>query len=151
MQVLRHAIHSNQLKKESNACSTHHKEPIDISDSIYQGSDIDQRYSCVSNPDDFFRVSQSGEISNPTTRMRNDLFTAEAKKLFVDVARTRNRELPQRGFQRYNHLVTVSCTGFFNPGPDYAIIEGLNLNKNVQRYNIGFMGCPRDVPGAATG
>ena len=115
-------------------------------DSIYQGSDIDQRYSCVSNPDDFFRVSKSGEISNPTTKMRNDLFTAEAKKLFVDVARSTIENCPNADFGDITHLVTVSCTGFFNPGPDYAIIEGLNLNKNVQRYNIGFMGCHATFP-----
>jgi predicted naringenin-chalcone synthase len=114
--------------------------------SIYQGSDIDQRYSCIPNPDDFFRVSQSGEISNPTTKMRNDLFTAEAKKLFVDVARSTIEGCPNVDFGDITHLVTVSCTGFFNPGPDYAIIEGLNLNKNVQRYNIGFMGCHAAFP-----
>jgi predicted naringenin-chalcone synthase len=114
--------------------------------SIYQGSDIDQRYSCISNPDDFFRISDTGEISNPTTKMRNDLFTAEARKLFVDVARSTIGNCPNADFRDITHLVTVSCTGFFNPGPDYAIIEGLNLNKNVQRYNIGFMGCHAAFP-----
>jgi predicted naringenin-chalcone synthase len=115
-------------------------------DSIYQNSEIEQRYSCISNPDDFFKFSQNGEILNPSTKTRNDLFTASARKLFVDTARSTIEKCPNAHFSDITHLVTVSCTGFFNPGPDYAIIEGLNLNKNVQRYNIGFMGCHAAFP-----
>jgi predicted naringenin-chalcone synthase len=115
-------------------------------DSIYNASEINQRYSCVSNPDDFFQVLDTGEILNPSTKMRNDLFTAEAGKLFVDTARSTIENCPNTDFSDITHLVTVSCTGFFNPGPDYAIIEELRLNKNVQRYNIGFMGCHAAFP-----
>ena len=115
-------------------------------ESIYQNSDIDQRYSCISNPDDFFTISPTGDISNPTTKMRNDLFTEAARKLFIDTARSTIESCPNAGFGDITYLVTVSCTGFFNPGPDYAIIEGLHLNKNVQRYNIGFMGCHAAFP-----
>ena len=39
------------------------------------------------------------------------------------------------------HLVTVSCTGFVSPGVDAAIVEGLNLRRDVERTNVGFMGC----------
>ena len=44
------------------------------------------------------------------------------------------------------HLVTVSCTGFFNPGPDYKIVRALGLNPAVQRYHLGFMGCYAAFP-----
>jgi predicted naringenin-chalcone synthase len=115
-------------------------------DSIYQNSDIDQRYSCISNPDEFFRVCDDGKTAIPSTRYRNDLFTTEARKLFVDVSRDAIETCPNTNFSNITHLVTVSCTGFFNPGPDYEIIEKLNLNKNVQRYNIGFMGCHGAFP-----
>jgi predicted naringenin-chalcone synthase len=115
-------------------------------DSIYQNSEIDQRYSCISNPDEFFKTSQTGEVIVPGTRQRNDLFTIAARKLFVDAARNTIENCPNTDLGDITHLVTVSCTGFFNPGPDYAIIEGLNLNKNVQRYNIGFMGCHAAFP-----
>lgn len=115
-------------------------------DSIYENSEIDQRYSCISNPDDFFRVCDNGGIDIPATKQRNDLFTTAARKLFVDVARETIERCPNADFSDITHLVTVSCTGFFNPGPDYAIIEELHLNKNVQRYNIGFMGCHAAFP-----
>ena len=39
------------------------------------------------------------------------------------------------------HVITVSCTGFFSPGPEVQIIEGLGLRRDIRRLNIGFMGC----------
>jgi predicted naringenin-chalcone synthase len=42
--------------------------------------------------------------------------------------------------------VTVSCTGFFNPGPDYKIVRELGLDPAVQRYHLGFMGCYAAFP-----
>jgi predicted naringenin-chalcone synthase len=39
------------------------------------------------------------------------------------------------------HLVTVSCTGFFAPGLDVALIERLGLSPTVSRTHVGFMGC----------
>jgi predicted naringenin-chalcone synthase len=39
------------------------------------------------------------------------------------------------------HLITVTCTGFQSPGIDYALIRGLGLSPNVERTQVGFMGC----------
>src|SRR5262249_38230716 len=39
------------------------------------------------------------------------------------------------------HLVTVSCTGFFAPGLDWLLVEGLKLPATVARTHVGFMGC----------
>jgi predicted naringenin-chalcone synthase len=39
------------------------------------------------------------------------------------------------------HLVTVSCTGFFAPGPDTVLVDLLGLPSTVERTNVGFMGC----------
>ena len=50
------------------------------------------------------------------------------------------------GASDITHLVTVSCTGFFNPGPDYKIVRALGLNPAVQRYHLGFMGCYAAFP-----
>lgn len=47
------------------------------------------------------------------------------------------------------HVITVSCTGFFNPGPDYKVVRALGgLNPAVQRYHLGFMGCYAAFPPA---
>jgi len=45
------------------------------------------------------------------------------------------------------HLITISCTGFFAPGQDYAIIKHLGLNRAIRRTNIGFMGCAASLIG----
>ena len=39
------------------------------------------------------------------------------------------------------HLITVSCTGFFAPGIDYALMQGLGLLPTTLRTHVGFMGC----------
>jgi predicted naringenin-chalcone synthase len=41
----------------------------------------------------------------------------------------------------FTHLITVSCTGMSAPGLDTEIISHFKLNKNIQRFNITFMGC----------
>jgi predicted naringenin-chalcone synthase len=40
----------------------------------------------------------------------------------------------------------VSCTGFTQPGPDLAIVDGLGLRQTVFRQHIGFMGCCAAFP-----
>jgi predicted naringenin-chalcone synthase len=44
------------------------------------------------------------------------------------------------------HVVTASCTGFYNPGPDYHIILDLGIPQAVERYHLGFMGCYAAFP-----
>ena len=39
------------------------------------------------------------------------------------------------------HVVTASCTGFASPGVDHLMIDRLGLPRDVQRTNVGFMGC----------
>jgi len=45
------------------------------------------------------------------------------------------------------HLVTVSCTGFFSPGVDVMLIDGLQLPRSTERIHVGFMGCHGAVNG----
>ena len=42
--------------------------------------------------------------------------------------------------------ITVSCTGFFNSGPDCKIVRALSLVPSVQRYHLGFTGCYAAFP-----
>ncbi len=43
--------------------------------------------------------------------------------------------------ERVTHLITVSCSGFFAPSFDVALIKQLALQSRVSRTHIGFMGC----------
>lgn len=45
------------------------------------------------------------------------------------------------------HLVTVSCTGFFAPGLDRVLVEGLSLPPTVERTHVGYMGCHGAING----
>ncbi|MFK3678756.1 type III polyketide synthase [Microbacterium sp. NPDC090218] len=89
---------------------------------------------------------RTGMLLAPGTRARNDLYTREAAKLFVDVARRALDADPEIGPEDVTHVITVSCTGFHAPGPEYEIVRGLGLSDAVQRYHLGFMGCYASMP-----
>lgn len=115
-------------------------------ENIYDKSEIHTRHSVISDPDGFFKTSSSAGVTIPTTGARNDMFTDAAKDMFVELARRAVDGCEDINLEDITHIVTVSCTGFFNPGPDYEIIKALGLNKNIQRFNIGFMGCYAAFP-----
>lgn len=48
------------------------------------------------------------------------------------------------------HLVTVSCTGFAAPGLDWHLLDALGLSPQVQRVQVGFMGCHGAINGLRT-
>jgi predicted naringenin-chalcone synthase len=124
----------------------HSKKAQRLIENIYKQSHIRKRHSVISNIDDLFTPNPDGSISTPTTAQRNRIFTENAKKMYVNLARGAIIECQNSDFDQITHIITVSCTGFFNPGPDIEIIRKLNLNTDIQRYNIGFMGCYAAIP-----
>ncbi|HSO91101.1 MAG TPA: type III polyketide synthase [Arthrobacter sp.] len=88
----------------------------------------------------------TGLLLSPSTKVRNDIFATEATKLFIEAAQKALFACPGITSLDITHLVTVSCTGFFNPGPDYKIVRALGLDPAVQRYHLGFMGCYAAFP-----
>jgi predicted naringenin-chalcone synthase len=119
---------------------------------LYRHSGIEQRHSVIESfdeggPDDFFPLDGEGRRRNPTTAKRNALYAQAAKPLAVELARRTIDHCPGIEPVDITHVVTVSCTGFYNPGPDYQIIVDLGLSPSTQRYHIGFMGCYGAFPG----
>ncbi|MGN8130826.1 type III polyketide synthase [Paenarthrobacter sp. 22069] len=119
----------------------------------FDSAAIDTRFTAVEeltntsraeNPQ--FYDQESGLLLNPSTKVRNDIFAREATKLFVGAARAALQAAPELDLLDITHLVTVSCTGFFNPGPDYKVVRELGLSPAVQRYHLGFMGCYAAFP-----
>ncbi len=76
----------------------------------------------------------------PTTRQRMRHYTELAPPLAIQASR---EALARSGLAaaEVTHLITVSCTGFFSPGVDFALIRGLGLAPTVERTHVGFMGC----------
>ncbi len=118
---------------------------------IYRQSEIDTRHTAVgqfgrTDVDAIFRDRGDGRWIIPTTAERN--------RVYRDVTRTACVELASRTLastsavqaSEITHLVTASCTGFYNPGPDYHIIRELGLRPTVKRSHLGFMGCYAAFP-----
>ena len=83
----------------------------------------------------------TGAFASPATGDRNEVYRREAADLFVGAAEQAVKAVPGLTPGDVTHLITVSCTGFFAPGPDVAIITALGLAPTVARYHLGFMGC----------
>ncbi|MGC5340958.1 hypothetical protein ACPXBC_30815, partial [Escherichia coli] len=66
-----------------------------------------------------------GELTMPPTGARNDEYRRTAPALFAEAA---TAALDGSGFGRdaVTHVVTVSCTGMFAPGPDYLLVRDLD-------------------------
>ncbi len=119
---------------------------------LYRQSGIERRHTVVTDfdgegRDGFFATGPDGARLGPGTGARNDLFARESRRLSVALARKLLDGGPDIAPGDVTHVVTVSCTGFYNPGPDYYIVRELGLSLSTQRYHLGFMGCYAALPG----
>lgn len=119
----------------------------------FNGSGIDTRHTVIAElsptvmPEQpIFYDRASGGLLAPTTQTRNEVYVRESFPLFVAAARRVIEADPDIGASDITHVITVSCTGFFAPGPDYEIVRSLGLSDGVQRYHLGFMGCYAAMP-----
>lgn len=119
----------------------------------FDASGIDTRYTVLREldsahgvDDPVFYDRDSGLLLSPGTQVRNELYVREAETMFVEVARRALDADPEIGPADVTHVITVSCTGFHAPGPEYAIVRALGLSESVQRYHLGFMGCYASMP-----
>ncbi|MFJ4030165.1 type III polyketide synthase [Paenarthrobacter sp. NPDC089989] len=119
----------------------------------FDSAAIDTRYTAVAelsldahpeNPQ-FFDLA-TNRVLSPSTKARNEIFAVEATKLFIEAGKAAVAGAPGIGLDDITHVITVSCTGFFNPGPDYKVVRALGLQPSVQRYHLGFMGCYAAFP-----
>ncbi len=113
-----------------------------VFNAVYWGTGVETRHSVLlesSNGDIGPRQSFYGDAS-PTTGDRMRRYEEEAGGLAVAAA---GGALASAGVaaETVTHLVTVSCTGFYAPGFDIAMIKQLGLSADVARTQVGFMGC----------
>ncbi|RBP64244.1 putative naringenin-chalcone synthase [Brevibacterium sanguinis] len=119
----------------------------------FNSSGIDRRRSVVDEmsfssraESPLFFDPEAARILNPSTGTRNAVYVREAARLFVAAAGAALDACPDVEAGDVTHVITVSCTGFFSPGPDYRIVRDLGLDPSVQRYHLGFMGCYAAFP-----
>jgi alpha-pyrone synthase len=120
-------------------------------------SGIDTRHTVIeeltvdsteSNPQFFDAATQ--RLLVPGTRVRNELYIKQATKLFVEAGRRAVAACAGVSAADITHVITVSCTGFYAPGPDYMLVRELGLSPSTQRYHLGFMGCYAAMPALRT-
>lgn len=123
----------------------------------FNSSGIDTRYSVIEElslkqaPGEHqFYDGETGLLLSPGTKARNELYIQQATPLFVEAARKALDACPGIDATDVTHVVTVSCTGFYQPGPDYMLVRELGLAASVQRYHLGFMGCYAAMPALRT-
>lgn len=119
----------------------------------FDSAAIETRYTAVSeltldaHPETpRFFDPDTGVVLSPSTKTRNEIFATEATKLFIQAAKSAVGNCRDIDLSDITHVITVSCTGFFNPGPDYKVVRALGLSPAVQRYHLGFMGCYAAFP-----
>ncbi|MDF7806740.1 type III polyketide synthase [Pontiellaceae bacterium B12219] len=118
---------------------------------IYDHSGIDTRHSVLPDfgptPESIlFHEDENGRMIEPTTHERNRIYAECSRKLVVEAGRKVLKNAEGFSKEDITHVITVSCTGFYNPGPDFDLIQGLELSDNTERYNLGFMGCYAAFP-----
>ena len=88
----------------------------------------------------FFPPAKDPSDLGPTTAARMQRYAQEAPPLAHRAAQAAlaDARLPAA---EITHLITVSCTGFFAPGLDAALITSLGLPPAIRRQHLGFMGC----------
>lgn len=124
-------------------------------DALAGRSGIDARYSVLADytredPRDFEFYPQAWSLEPfPSTADRMAEYREHAVPLAEAAARA---ALADAGTEpgAITHLVMTTCTGFFAPGPDVALVDRLGLRPEAQRTQIGFMGCYAGVTGLRT-
>ena len=93
-----------------------------------------------------FYDAESGLVLTPSTGTRNAVYAARCPELVLAAARRAIEAAPGITADDVTHVVTVSCTGFYAPGPDFALVRDLGLSPRTQRFHLGFMGCYAAFP-----
>lgn len=109
---------------------------------LYRASGIQKRYSVLEdfgkelNGRSFFKE----DASFPTAKPRMDLYQKHALVLAESACEMAVKDA-QIDKKSITHLITISCTGMYAPGLDIELIEKMDLNTNIKRTSINFMGC----------
>jgi predicted naringenin-chalcone synthase len=126
---------------------------VRLVNTCFDSSAIDIRYTALEEltldqdtDSPVFFDGRTGQLLRPSTKVRNEIFAVEATKLFIEAASKALEACEGITAADVTHVITVSCTGFYNPGPDYKVVRALGLDPAVQRYHLGFMGCYAAFP-----
>lgn len=111
---------------------------------VFKSCGVERRYTCEPNYlgplEDCRYLPLRGELDVPSTEERMRIYQREALPLGLEAA---EKALNDAGIPRekITHMITVSCTGQFQPGLDIMLIRHLGLSPRVNRLPLIFQGC----------
>jgi len=117
----------------------------------FNAADIAHRHTVLRglvDPDEpeALRVRDAdGTLLSPSTAARSAEYRRLVPALFAEAA-TRALHDAEVALHAVTHVITVSCTGVFAPGPDVLLVRDLGLRTTVERYHHGFVGCAAALP-----
>ena len=108
---------------------------------LYKQSAIETRYSVL---EDFSNQVAEGDFVStatkaPSVQRRMQLYDEFAVDLSIAAIKNCIKGIIEP--KQITHLITVSCTGMSAPGLDLQVAEAINLNSNIFRTSVNFMGC----------
>ena len=136
----------------------HHAPEPDLGrrlDYVYRRSRIDCRHSCCpefARPPGSRKGGEDGAAGSflfgePQLVCRMNRYEAAVVPLALEASMRALSELEGFTPEEVTHLIVVTCTGFFAPGPDVVLAQQLGLRSDIQRLQIGFMGCQAALQG----
>ncbi len=143
-----HAIRQGDAAEIAQALTCSCEDEAQYYRDIYHAVGVETRHSVIleeSHGD--LRARQSFYANeSPSTLARMRRYEADAAGLAVAAS---GQALADAGVSpdRITHVVTVTCSGFYSPGLDVALIKRLDLRRSVERTQVGFMGCHGAING----
>jgi predicted naringenin-chalcone synthase len=125
------------MRVAASRCGGDHRQ-VRILERLYRATRVDRRGSVLT--DTMFYPPAAQQPRGPTTAARMAAFECYAPPL---AGRAAGAAIEGAAVQSHDitHMVTVTCTGFVSPGVEHRLIETLGLSAQVQRVQVGFMGC----------
>lgn len=145
-------LHQDEVREVFATQPERDRRAVRIVNASFGGSGIETRHTAIAElgaehtGDAVFYDRAANLLLSPGTAARNELYVREATALFVEAARRALEASDDLSPEDVTHLITVSCTGFHAPGPDFSIVTELGLRAGVERYHFGFMGCYASIP-----
>ena len=116
---------------------------------LFGNSGINTRYSVISDFDEARNRHTlfNGNAVIPAIDKRLDLFREKALPLAFEAIKAAFEQNELHGYESdITHLITVTCTGLHAPGLDAAIIELMNLPRDIFHTSVNFLGCNAAFP-----
>lgn len=124
---------------------------------IVRQTGIENRHSVLAQrgPDGrhrapFYQERPEGAPRSPTTAERMAAYARHAPPLAAEALRNALEDANVDSGE-IAHIVVATCTGFFSPGLDFALIDAFGLRPSTSRTLLGFMGCHGAINALATG